>query len=352
MTPPGERTSADVKGALDASPASKRSLACGNCQQTMQALQLRGHYGQPVDIDFCAPCHLLWFDSLESSRLTGASMLDLIGTMARAQNEPHQTITERIHCPRCTGGLKLIHNQTRWGPTRQLECIKGHGLSQTFAQFLSEKGLLRSVTAMDRNILQQQGHTLHCLNCGAALLEANASECHYCASRPALLDIARLARALDPEGATTQDPAHQAAHRAAQQHRVFNCHACGSALPDEAALSCPQCVATQVGMGLQQAHALLSSMGPALRRHEIQPAPHVVAQRLGVLRQDTAKRRDWVRDMEMSTRARREDVSSNHWMARLLGDRFDADTTRRWESVLAWLLFAFLIAWWLGWFER
>lgn len=322
----------------------------------MSSFKLAGHYGQTVEIDCCAPCHLLWFDTVESVRLTGTAMLELIGAMAAAQQHPHQALSPRIHCPRCQGGLKLIHNQTRWGPTRQLECVKGHGIHQTFAQFLSEKGLLRALTAMDRTLLLRQGQSLHCLNCGAALPveqeSAHGTTCHYCESVPALVDIARLARAVDPEGATAQDPQHQTVHRAPTQHRVLNCHSCGAALADEHALSCSQCGATQVGTGLQQAHQLLRTLAPALRRHATQPAPHVVAQRLGALRQDTAKRRDWVRDMEMNTHARRDEVSRGHWLSRLLGDRFDTDTTRQWESVLAWLLFAALIGWWLGWFDR
>lgn len=346
---------AAMSGANPLAPptATTGPLTCGNCGLAMAPLHLRGHYGRPVEVDCCAPCHLLWFDSLESVRLTGASMLELIGAMAQSQREPHHTLSEGIHCPRCRGGLKLIHNQTRWGPTRQLECVKGHGIWQTFAQFLSEKGLLRALTAMDRQILLRQGIVPHCLNCGAALpdaSEAKATDCGYCGSKPALVDMARLARAVDPEGATALDPAHHAAHRAAQQRQVFNCHACGAALMDESALSCPQCTATQVGAGLQQAHELLGAMGPALRRHEAQPAAHVRVRRLDALRLDTAKRREWVRDMEMSTNARREEASGAHWLASLLGDRFDTDTTRQWESVAAWLSFAALIAWWLGWF--
>lgn len=334
------------------SVADKPLLACGNCDQPMSVLKLAGHYGQSVEIDYCAPCHLLWFDTVESVRLTGASMLELVGAMAGAQQQPHQTLSKKIHCPRCQGGLKLIHNQTRWGATRQLECHQGHGIKQTFAQFLAEKGLLRALTVTDRTLLQRQGQVLHCLNCGATMTSENPSACSYCESVPALLDIARLARAVDPEGATTQDSAHREAHLAPKQHRVLDCHACGAALADEHALSCAQCGATRVGTGLQQAHEVLQGLLPTLRRHERKPAPHVVAQRLNVLRQDTAKRRDWVREMEASTRARRDEASSTHWLARLLGDRFDAETTRRWETTAAWLLFSALIAWWMGWFDR
>ena len=39
-------------------------LSCGNCGEPMLALPLAGHYGQQVEIDLCAPCHLVWFDPI------------------------------------------------------------------------------------------------------------------------------------------------------------------------------------------------------------------------------------------------------------------------------------------------
>jgi len=57
-------------------------LRCGNCEP-MQRLALNGHYGQQVEIDLCAPCHLVWFDAVESVRLTGVSTLSLRVAAAR-----------------------------------------------------------------------------------------------------------------------------------------------------------------------------------------------------------------------------------------------------------------------------
>ena len=140
-------------------------LRCGNCQQPMQRLVLAGHYGQQVEIDLCAPCHLVWFDAVESVRLTGASMLALLGAMARAQSEPHQVFAKDARCPRCAGGVKAIHNRSRWGPTLQFECLRRHGAYQTFAQFLSEKGLIRPLSSADRAALLGREGGLACLNC-------------------------------------------------------------------------------------------------------------------------------------------------------------------------------------------
>ena len=121
----------------------------------MQRHQLAGHYGRSIEIDLCAPCHLLWFDSLESVRLTGAALLELVGAMAGAHGTPHHALGHDVRCARCGSGLKRVHNRSRWGATQQLECLRGHGAWQTFALFLSEKGYVRELTSADRAALLQ-----------------------------------------------------------------------------------------------------------------------------------------------------------------------------------------------------
>jgi len=130
--------------------AAAASLACGNCGEPMRALRLAGHYGQQVEIDVCAPCHLVWFDPVESARLSGPGLLALIGEMASAQSLAHRLARPDMHCPRCRGGLHQVHNRTRWGRSLQLECTLHHGALQTFGQFLTEKGLLRPMSSADR----------------------------------------------------------------------------------------------------------------------------------------------------------------------------------------------------------
>jgi hypothetical protein len=45
------------------------------------------------------------------------------------------------------------------------------------------------------------------VNCGGALGQADV-QCPWCDAAPALVDVARLARALDPEGATAAHAVH------------------------------------------------------------------------------------------------------------------------------------------------
>ncbi|HRC39139.1 MAG TPA: zf-TFIIB domain-containing protein, partial [Rubrivivax sp.] len=74
-------------------------LACSNCGAPLRTLSLPGHYGSTVQIDLCAPCHLVWFDVVESARLSGPGLLALIGEMAAAQALAHQPLRPGIGCP-------------------------------------------------------------------------------------------------------------------------------------------------------------------------------------------------------------------------------------------------------------
>ena len=273
------------------------ALNCGNCRQPMQPLALPGHYGRSVELDLCRACHLVWFDQTETARLNGPALLDLIGQMAAAQTLPHELLRVDAGCARCGGGLKTVHNQSRWGRSLQLECTKGHGAYQTFAQFLQEKGLLRPMSRIDRaKLVDARGH-IDCVNCGAAL-GRDDEQCSHCLSVPSLLDVARLARALDPEGAIET----QAVHATPARQAAMQCAACGAALPKDEALTCAQCGATLAISRLADAHASVQALAPALRAHAAQPAPHIVKRRLEVLDADLPRRREWAAKMEAEAR--------------------------------------------------
>jgi hypothetical protein len=259
----------------------------------MQRLALPGHYGRSVEIDLCAACHLVWFDQTETARLTGPALLDLIGAMAQSQSIPHELLRADARCVRCSSGLKTVHNRTRWGQSLQLECLRGHGAYQSFAQFLQEKGLLRPMSRIDRAQLLQRAGRIDCVNCGAAVA-AGDEPCAHCQSVPSLLDVARLAHALDPEGAI--EP--QAVHTTVASPAAMQCAACGAALPTGQSLQCDQCGATLAIDRLSQAHRAVEALGPALRAHAAKPAPSVVRKRLDALEADLPRRREWVAGME------------------------------------------------------
>ncbi|WP_428417964.1 hypothetical protein [Methylibium sp.] len=315
-------------------PAKSPPLVCGNCQGPMQVLALRGHYGQAVEVDLCAPCHLVWFDVIESARLNGPAILALIGHMAQAQSLAHQPLRERAACPRCRSGLKTVHNRSRWGRSLQLECSARHGAYQSFAEFLFEKGLVRPMSSADRAALIRRDGRIDCVNCGAPIAGGDA-QCGHCRSVPSLLDVARLARALDPEGATEDHPVHAtAAHRGALQ-----CGACGAALPPGQAMQCAQCGATLAVSRLADAHRQVQVLAPLLQAHAEKPAPHTVARRMAALSADLPRQREWILRM-------RADTAGRH------GDDEDDDELLSWST---WrtnplrAVFIALLLWWAWW---
>ena len=286
---------------MNAVPApAEPGLACGNCRQPMRRLALAGHYGHRVDLDLCRGCDLVWFDGTESAQLSGASLLELIGAMASARALPHEMLRADARCPRCDGRLAIAHNQSRWGRSSQLQCRRRHGAYQSFAQFLQEKGLLRPMSRVDRARLVRDRGGIECVNCGGEIGKADEL-CPWCRSIPSLLDVARLARALDPLD-TIEPPA---LHRAKPKQGALQCAACGVALPPGETIGCSQCGATLAITSLADANAQVQALAPLLRAAAERPSPDVVKRRLDALDADLPRRREWAANLQAEADAQR-----------------------------------------------
>lgn len=274
-------------------------LACGNCREPMQRLTLDGHYGRKVDLDLCRRCDLVWFDGSETAQLAGPALLELIGAMAGSQVVAHEMLRADPRCPRCRGALAVVHNQSRWGRSSQLQCVRRDGAYQSFAQFLGEKGLVRPMSRVDRAGLLQRRGRIDCVNCGGEIARDD-ERCRYCLSIPSLLDVARLAHALDPLD-TIEPPA---VYRTAAKQSALQCAACGAALPPGETISCSQCGATLAIASLADANAAVQALAPALREAARRPSPEVVKRRLAAIDADLPRQRAWAADMQAETDAR------------------------------------------------
>ncbi len=259
----------------------------------MQRLSLPGHYGHHVDLDLCRSCDLIWFDGSETAQLSGSALLDLIGHMAAARALPHEMLGRDARCPRCAGALEIVHNQSRWGKSSQLQCLRRHGAYQSFAQFLEEKGLLRPMSLVDRAKLLRDRGRIECVNCGGEIGKDD-ERCRWCRSIPSLLDIARLARALDPLDTIEPPAVYQLAARQGAMH----CAACGAALPEGETISCSQCGATLAITSLAEANAEVQALAPALHAAAAHPSPEVVKRRLEALDEDLPRRKEWIAQMQ------------------------------------------------------
>ena len=297
-----------MPAALASGPTQERPLACGNCRAPMQRLGLAGHYGASVELDVCGGCDLVWFDGTETARLNGPGLLELIGLMAASYDLPHQPLSAATRCPRCAGPLKTVHNQSRWGRSVQLQCLKRDGAYQSFAEFLEEKGLLRPMSRLDRAKLLRDRGRIDCVNCGAAIGKDD-ERCPYCSSVPSLLDVARLARALDPEAMLAS---HELPRSAAKQ-QAMQCAACGAALPPGETMSCAQCGATLAIPSLREAYAAVEKLAPVLKANAAKPPAEVVKRRLEAIQADLPRRREWVAGMEEEARQRRGHGKPIEW---------------------------------------
>ena len=303
----------------------------------MRRVALDGHYGATVELDLCESCDLVWFDGTETARLSGLGMLALIDRMAAAYDLPYQPLRPTATCPRCAGALQLVHNQSRWGRSVQLQCLRRDGAYQSFAEFLEEKGLLRPMSRVDRAGLLKSRGRIDCVNCGGAV-GLDDEKCPYCQSVPSLLDVARLARALDPEEMIAQHPLASASPK----QEAMQCAACGAALPPGEAMSCAQCGATLAIPSLRDANAAVQALAPLLRANAAHPPPEVVKRRLDAIDADLPRRREWAADMERDAQR----------------DKGRADDDFEWGSLLqrgtnpVRAVLIALVIWFAWWFLR
>jgi hypothetical protein len=210
-----------------------RNFKCSNCAQPLRAQSLPGHYGATVDIDMCDDCCLIWFDEVESVRISKHGIAELVKVVHAAMSggalhAGAASLAATQHCPVCVSPLRQVFNASRYGRTSQ--CPQGHGYYQSYILYLAEKGYVRPINWKDISSLLREAKELFCGNCGGGLALRPQDECPYCRSDIAVLDPGRLAAAV---GA---DPSDLAA-----RPKQLACHACGSPVDPTRDTSCQQC---------------------------------------------------------------------------------------------------------------
>ena len=240
----------------------------------MRAVTLEGHYGQQIEIDLCAACHLVWIDDLETVRLSGLGWIALLrqmhaDTSAPAQpavgdaSAPAPALTQALRlplgCPRCAAPTKPVRNLTRFGRTAAHECPKAHGYYQTFALLLAERGLVRPLNPRDRTTLRSEHRDATCLNCGAPLPAGASETCSHCASPLVALDLPRLMASVAVRHAL---PLPDDDARLAR----WTCRGCGDAVDPTRASVCDRCGHTVVAPSLKDAMPMLDALEPRLKQ--------------------------------------------------------------------------------------
>ncbi|MEP6502410.1 MAG: zf-TFIIB domain-containing protein [Betaproteobacteria bacterium] len=238
-------------GDLDTSP---RGIDCPRCTASTRILRLSAHKGQPIAVDHCPACRLVWFDALESVHLDGLGWLRLLREMQDGTRLPlADAVKARPACPRCTSTLRPVRNRSRFGTFAVLECPSRHGHLQGHTSLLAERGLVRPLGIAERSALASERHSLHCLNCGGAAASGD-DQCSYCGTALVVFDLPRLAHSLRLR-LTDMGPSPRELGR----HVAWACRGCGAALDPGRDVSCRQCTHMVVAHELPDIDPLLDA---------------------------------------------------------------------------------------------
>jgi hypothetical protein len=168
-------------------------MQCPACAAAMTALTLDGHLGTKVDLDLCAACQVIWFDRLESLRLSPGATLSLFRTIGERKQLAPPPLVDPLKCPHCDLRLLLTNDRQRNTPFRYRRCAREHGRLITFFDFLREKDFVRPLSAQQLAALRANVQTINCSNCGAPIDLTRASACAHCSTPLSMLDLNQIA---------------------------------------------------------------------------------------------------------------------------------------------------------------
>lgn len=231
-----------------------RRIACPRCTAPMRELSLSSHKGQPVAVEHCPDCRLVWFDEFESVQLDSFGWVRLLREMEAGTDRPlADARVAHPGCPRCAATLKQVQNRSRFGLFAALECPRRHGHLHSHSGLLAERGLVRPLGVAERRALAQEKHALHCLNCGGAA-SAGDDHCSYCGTALVVIDMPRLAHSL-----RLQLDGMGASPRAIGRATAWPCRACGAALDPARDTQCGHCGHIVVAQDLPDIDPLLAA---------------------------------------------------------------------------------------------
>ena len=162
----------------------------------MEAVALASHIGTDLIIDVCWPCKVIWFDHMESTSLSAASVIVLFKRIHEARDGDRNLVSLNMRCPTCTGGLKLTNDLGKNGRFSYYRCEMGDGRVISFTQFLREKNFIRSLNAIEIKSLSAQVKQIRCSSCGGSIDLVKDTACSHCGSAISVLDRDAVEKAL------------------------------------------------------------------------------------------------------------------------------------------------------------
>src|SRR5256712_14121245 len=146
----------------------------------MQTLEFERLQLGVIALDFCFPCQVIWFDTLESLQLSPGGILEVSKASHEQRAPTRNTLPALLACPRCRTRLARTHDLQHTTHFTYFRCEFGHGRLTPFFQFLLEKNFVRPVTGAELAALKAKVKFVQCSNCGAPLDLAHDWACRSC----------------------------------------------------------------------------------------------------------------------------------------------------------------------------
>ena len=162
----------------------------------MESVALASHSGTAVDVDVCGPCHVIWFDHMESTSLAPGSVIELFKRIHAARNSGRGLLKVVVACPHCHSSLKSTTDLAKGGRFSYSRCANGHGRLISFSQFLREKNFVRSLQPHEISALSVKVKQIRCSSCGGPINLEDDKACTHCGAAISVLDEAAVEKAL------------------------------------------------------------------------------------------------------------------------------------------------------------
>ncbi len=172
------------------------AVRCPSCHGAMTPTAFRTHVDTALDIDICWPCHLVWFDHLESAAMSAQSVISLFQQIHDRRSEARRLVSLPGDCPLCASTLQQTSDLSKAGRFQYQRCPHGHGRASTFVQFLREKQFIRTVTPSELRTLSATAKQIRCSSCGAGIDISHDAACSHCGSPVSVLDEQAVSKAL------------------------------------------------------------------------------------------------------------------------------------------------------------
>ena len=102
-------------------------MNCPGCGVGMLALEFERLQLGVIALDFCFPCQVIWFDTVESLQLSPGGILEVFKTLHERRAPTRNTLPALLACPRCHTRLTLTHDLQHTTHFTYFRCEFGHG---------------------------------------------------------------------------------------------------------------------------------------------------------------------------------------------------------------------------------